>query len=54
MRVLYLGVESVPRRRNRRGLLRLYYGVSDEDRTGQSDPTDIDGPHFKVGIILAC
>lgn len=47
-----LGAEAGPRRRNRHGLLRLYYGVSDEDRTGRSDPTDINGPHFKVSDCL--
>ena len=48
--MLFPGADVAPRRRNRRGLLKLYYGVSDDDRTAHSHPTDIDGPHFKVRI----
>ena len=37
-------------------MLRLYYDVYDEDRTGQSDPTDIDRPHLSVCLpsVICC
>ncbi|XP_065826361.1 vacuolar protein sorting-associated protein 51 homolog [Oscarella lobularis] len=44
--------ESQPRRRQRRGLLRLYYGVTSEEDSSRLDPTDIDGPHFKTDVFL--
>ena len=41
------------RHRQRRGMLKMYYGVGEESGKGSAiDPCDIDGAHFKPEAYL--
>ena len=41
------------RHKQRRGMLKMYYGVGEEGGKSTSvDPCDINGPHFKPEVYL--
>ena len=49
-----LEVDGEQRRRRKRGMLKMYYGLEDEDgKEATTDPIDIDGAHFDPDVYLA-
>lgn len=46
--------EDMGKKRKAHGMLKLYYGITEEGKSGERllDPTDIDGVHFNPDMYL--